>query len=83
MTEKERNEKWTKDAMAHKNWEGKPVGQVVTKELPSLPKDENGQVIIPFNVAEERLTVVKSVQKRVNPVSPFVNAPVVNALSGF
>lgn len=83
MTEKERNEKWTKDALAHKNWEGKPIEGKGKVELPSLPKDANGQVIIPDNLSEERLTVVKSVQKRVNPVSPFANAPVINTFTGF
>ena len=83
MTEKERNEKWTKDAMAHKNWEGKPVGEAVTKELPSLPKDENGQVIIPDNVSEERLTIVKSVMTPVRMKSIFADTPVRNAFTDF
>ena len=83
MKDKERNERWTNQALSHKDGMGRPIEGVTTKELPSLSKDANGQVIIPDNVSEERLTVVKSVQKRVNPVSPFANAPVVNTFTDF
>ena len=83
MTEKERNERWTKQALSHKDGMGKSIEGKAAQELPTLPKDENGEVIIPDNVSEERLTVVKSVQKRVNPVSPFANAPVVNTFTDF
>ena len=83
MTEKERLKKWSSDALSHKDWNGRPLEQVVTKEIQSLPRDSNGLVIIDDNLSEERLTVFKSAMVPVRMASPFANTPVTNAFTGF
>lgn len=83
MTDKERLKKWSMDALAHKDWNGRPLEQVVTKEIQSLPKDSNGLVVIDDNLSEDRLTVFKSVMVPKRVTSPFANTNVVHALSGF
>ena len=85
MTEKEKLEKWSKDALSHTDWNNRPLAQeeVVTKEIKSFPKDANGETIIPDNISEDRLTVGKPVFKRVNQISPFENTQVINAFTGF
>ena len=85
MTEQERFKKWTTKSLVSKDWNGRPIEGVTTKELPSFPKDKYGQVLIDDNIDSTvtKAYTGKSVMKRVNPVSPFENSPVVNALSGF
>lgn len=83
MTDKERLAQWTKNALAHKDGMGRPIEQPVAQELQGLPKDATGQVIIPDNVSEKRLTVVKSVMTPKRMVGVFANSPVVNALTDF
>ena len=83
MTEKERNERFTKQALAHTDWNNRPLEQVVTKGIEALPKDSTGQVIIPDNLSEDKLIVFKSVMTPKRVVSAFANAPVVNAFTNF
>lgn len=85
MTEKERNERFTKQALSHKDWNGRPIEGVTTTELPSFPKDKYGQVLIDDNIDSTvtKAYTGKSVMKKVNQVSPFENSPVVNAFTGF
>jgi hypothetical protein len=83
MTEKERNERFTKQALAHTDWNYRPLEPVVTKEIEALPKNATGQVIIPDNLSEDKLIVFKSVMTPKRVVSAFANAPVVNAFTNF
>lgn len=83
MTEKERNERFTKQALAHTDWNGRVIEGETTQELPSLPKDATGQTFIPDNLSEDRLIVFKSVMTPKKVVSAFADTKIVNAMSGF
>lgn len=83
MTEKERNERFTRQALSHKNWNGETIPETIKKEIQALPKNATGQVIIPDNLSEDKLIVFKSVMTPKRVVSAFANAPVVNAFTDF
>lgn len=78
-----RNAEWTKKSLFPVDWNGRPLEQVVTKEIQSLPKDSNGLVVVPDNLSEDKLIVFKSVMTPKRVVSAFANAPVVNAFTDF
>ena len=86
MNEQSRNAAWSKQALAHKDGQGRPIEQneVVFKSV--AMKDENGQVVIPTNLDDgkgPRLLKSKPVLERVNVKSMFDDAPVQNAMTGF
>lgn len=84
MTEKERNERFTKQALSHKDWNGRAIEGETTAEIQNLPKI-NSLVVIPDNIDSTvtKAFASKPVFKKANHVSAFANAPVTNAMSGF
>lgn len=87
MTEKERNEAWTKQALAHKGWDGRPVedNEKNINTIPELPKDSYGQVIIGDTVGsrEEQEQWRKERLRKGKPISPFAGEKIVNAFTDF
>lgn len=83
MTEKERNERFTKQALSHTDWNGRAIEETIKKKFEALPKDATGQTFIPDNLSEDRLIVFKSVMTPKKVVSAFADTKVTNAMSGF
>lgn len=70
--------------MAHKDGQGKVILSEESPSLPQLPKDANGQVLIPDNLSPvTKAYTGKPVIERSNPKSAFADAPVVNAFTNF
>lgn len=83
MTDAERNERFTKQALSHKDWNGRAIQETIKKEIETLPRDATGKTFIPDNLSEDRLIVFKSVMTPKKVVSAFADTKIVNAMSGF
>ena len=82
----QRNAEWTKNALAHKDGQGKATvkDEVTFKSVAA--KDENGQVIIPSNLDDGtgfRLHKGTPAFSNSRPKSMFTDALVINAMTGF
>lgn len=78
MTEKERNEKWTKQALSHTDWNGRsiaagtPIVQSnAVEELPDKPQ------------VTTKAYTGKGALEKVTVKLMFADAPVVNAFTNF
>ncbi len=84
--ELERNWEWTSKALTSTDGQGRPIvmkGNV--QEIPVLPKDKYGQVLMEDNVDETLVKAYTGIPafKKITPRSMFADQPVVNAMTGF
>lgn len=87
MTNKELFEKWTKQALANKDGQGKAIeSAVTTKAAVELPKDEYGQVIVGNGVDTDSglAKLRQGLPHDPNRVlKGYFTQPVINAMTGF